>query len=253
MDHADRLQTGPWGPRSGRFGARRFIDEPTAGYRLHGLGADEPTTSFLELGSSDGDLDDPAHGYRGSRRASRQRTVLVVLAVLTVIGAVLLVYTMSPRAPRAGRPVVAPSPSPAAVLMAPITYQADAPANTLTGSARMTTYPGASDGVIVQTLGNWGAAVGDGALRFNDVTVPATGDYVLTFYYVHPNNESTRSVVITASGAASVIVTVPGNSTCCSSQLVRVTLNRGVNTITFSNPRGHAPAIDRIVIGPLSP
>jgi hypothetical protein len=98
---------------------------------------------------------------------------------------------------------------------------------------------------------HWFYCAGEGALRVNNVNVPRTGMYALTFYYALPNNEPTRSVIITASGFGSVSVTVAGNATCCSSQIVRVLLDKGMNSITFSNPMGHAPAIDKIVISPL--
>src|SRR5207302_1616094 len=81
-------------------------------------------------------------------------------------------------------------------------------------------YAGASDGVIVQTIGNWGNGVGEGALRFNNVVVPGAGTYALTVFYVNPNNEPTRSVIITASGSGSVSLTVAGSAACCSAQQV---------------------------------
>src|SRR5436305_2045261 len=92
--------------------------------------------------------------------------------------------------------------------------------------------------------------VGQGALRINNVAVPGPGTYALTSFYVNPNNDPTRSVIITASGSGSVSLTVAGSAACCSAQQVRVDLNRGPNSITFSNPAGHAPAIDRTVVRP---
>ncbi len=190
-------------------------------------------------------------GYRGYRRAARHGRVLALIAALVVSAALLLVVSALPERhggqPGAGGAGAGQS----AATGPPMTYEADAPANTLFGSAVARTYPGASDGVIVQTLGNWGTGVGEGALRVNDVMVPGTGMYALTFYYVLPTNEPTRSVIITASGFGSVSVTVAGNTTCCSSQIVHVVLDKGINSITFSNPKGHAPAIDKIVISPL--
>jgi hypothetical protein len=102
---------------------------------------------------------------------------------------------------------------------------------------------------VVRFIGNWGSVLGPGALRFNGIVAPATGTYVMTFAYVNINmNESTRSVVITASGPGSVLAVVAGGSVCCSTQIVKVYLVKGTNAITFSNPRGHAPTIDRITI-----
>jgi hypothetical protein len=193
--------------------------------------------------------DDGDGRHRGGRRAGELRAVLVTIPVLVVaVAAILFVVSPSPRAGYGAQRVSGTAASRPVPTGLPATYEADAPANTLTGSANRTAYANASDGVIVRTLGNWGLAAGDGALRFNNVVVPDNGVYVLTFYYAHPNDEPTRTVVITASGFGSAEITVAGTATCCSSQTLRVILDKGANTITFSNPKGRAPAIDKIVI-----
>jgi hypothetical protein len=207
--------------------------------------------NWRPAGPSPEEPDDVGWHYRGCRRAARHRGTLTLVAALLVVTAVLLVAAAVPF--RHGMQPVAggATPAPSTATGLPATYLADGPANTLFGSARIQTYPGTTDGVIVHTLGNWGPDIGAGALRVNDVVVPATGAYALTLYYVLPNSEPIRSVVITASGSASVSVTVAGNAICCSWQMVRVDLNKGTNSITFSNPVGHAPAIDKIVISQL--
>ncbi len=194
-------------------------------------------------------LEGGGRGYRGARRSGRHGPAIVGLALLAVAIVVLAALLTSPGLHR-DRQYAGGSPTGTASGL-PETYEAEAPANTLIGSARAQTYPDASGGVIVQTLGQWGAGVGEGALRFNDVTAPASGTYDLTIYYVDPNNEPTRTALVTASGYGSVPVTVAGNATCCSTQMIRVDLNAGTNSITFSNPNGHAPAIDKIVISAL--
>lgn len=186
-------------------------------------------------------------GYRGVRRAVRHGPAIVGLALLAV-GVVVLAALVSAPAAHRGHPATAGGASASASTGLPETYEAEAPANTLLGSARTSVYPNASGGVIVQTLGTWGGTVGEGALRFNDVIAPASGTYALTFYYAQPNDEPTRTAVVTASGSGSVSVTVAGNATCCSAQRIRVELDAGANSVTFSNPSGHAPAIDKIVI-----
>ena len=75
-----------------------------------------------------------------------------------------------------------------------------------------------------------------------------TGTYLLTFFYVHLDGDPVRSVVVTVSGSAPVELTVTGSDTCCSAARLRVTLLQGSNTITFSQPDGHAPSLDKIVI-----
>jgi hypothetical protein len=118
----------------------------------------------------------------------------------------------------------------------------------LAGSARTAGYDGASGGRIVRNIGHWGDDP-DGTLRFEGVTVPADGAYTLRFFHVNLNDEPTRTAVITVSGGASVVATVRGGGTCCASSVVTVTLKKGANQITFGNPNGHAPSIDKIVIG----
>lgn len=157
-----------------------------------------------------------------------------------------------------------PTPAPGATLLTPITYQAEAAANTLGGSARVADYPGASGGKIVRNIGLWSRGgrwsrwsrgsrgsgwSGAGTLRFDGVMAPADGRYTLTFFYVHINNEPTRTAVITVSGADPISATVAGGSTCCASKVITVVLRKGANAISFGNPNGHAPSIDKIVIG----
>ena len=180
MAQVDRLRIGPWVP----------TNEPTDEHGLHrprveAAATEGPpdwrphTAQYLD--------DDAGRRYRGYRRAVRHRPILVVIAALSVIAVVLLVAAALPR--HGMRPTAAhASPVSSPVLAGlPATYQADAPVNTLFGVAQTKAYPGASDGVIVRTLGNWGKD-GEGALRFNDVVAPVTGTYGLTFYYVLPNN-----------------------------------------------------------------
>ena len=189
---------------------------------------------------------DPPDGLSGWRWPGVAALVAtgVAVAVLAVV-----VASGGPLRWRGGAGTAAsPSPSPSPSPFTPTTYEAESGQNTLTGSATVIDYPGASGGRLVHDIGAWGSAKGDGALRFNNVVVPATGTYVLTFFFANLNNEPTRTVVITASGPDSIPLTVAGTATCCGSQLVRVTLVKGQNSITFSNPGGHAPAIDKIVI-----
>jgi hypothetical protein len=232
VERAARLRIDPWAPRSGRH-ADRAVTNGIPATDDHWL---------LDLAPYADEPDDGGRRYRGCRRA-RHRRAPALIAALVVAASVLLVASGL-----RGHPGTTPA---AQTATAPVTYQADAPANTLYGSAHVTPYPGASDGLIVQTLGNWGKGGGEGALRINDVVVPGTGVYLLTLYYVLPDNEPTRAVTITASGESSVSVTVAGNATCCLTQMARVELSKGTNSITFSNPAGRAPGIDKIVIGPL--
>ena len=195
MERVDQLRIGPWVPDSGRHAdrVRMAMDETTAEYGLHRRSSDR----LLDFAPYE--PDDVLPRYRGYRRAGRRGRVVALVAALVVAAAVLLVAAVLPIRHGMHNLAGGTNPGQSAAAGPPVTYQADAPANTLFGVARTTPYPGASDGVIVQTLGNWGKGVGEGALRINDVVVPATGAYALTLYYVFPNKEPTRTMVITAS------------------------------------------------------
>jgi hypothetical protein len=149
--------------------------------------------------------------------------------------------------PQPPLPSSASSPTTAPVSFPPVTYEAEAAANTLAGSARVASYDGASGGRIVRNIGAWG---GDpaGTLRFEGVTVPADGTYTLRLFHVNLNDEPSRTAVIAVSGGPSVVVTVSGGATCCATATVTIALRKGANQITFGNPNGHAPSIDKIVI-----
>lgn len=130
----------------------------------------------------------------------------------------------------------------------PLAIEAEAPGNTLVGSARITEYPNASGGRVVRNIGDWGLDAGPGTLRFNNVDVPRTGNYTLAFSYVDLDNEANRTAVIDISGRTGVVITVNGSDTCCRTQTVQVPLRKGKNTISFGNLTSHAPSIDKIVI-----
>ena len=83
---------------------------------------------------------------------------------------------------------------------------------------------------------------------FNNVTVPRTGSYVLTLFYVHLDDTATRTAVVEVSGSAPVSITVTGGATCCTAARLQITLQQGTNTITFTNRDDHAPSMDRITV-----
>jgi hypothetical protein len=43
-------------------------------------------------------------------------------------------------------------------------------------------------------------------------------------------------------------VTATGGAACCASKSVTVTLAKGANAVTFANPTGRAPALDKVVV-----
>ncbi len=286
-DGGGGLRIGPWLPdpveaaRSG--GPATRVSEPvTRDIDADPVGRQAPPPVGAD------DAGDPPEPRRHTTATARRRWLVVALVVTALGAAVAVPLLRSSSPPRPGSPAMPatsgpagvaaedpsidagadPSPAPAtpppssappraapskaarvpAPRPAPVTYEAEAAGNYLDGTAQVADYPGASGGRIVRNIGNWRGVRKVGSLRFAGVTAPATGTYVLTFFSVHLDGEPTRTAVITVSGSPSVTVSVSGSATCCAATRLRITLQRGANTITFTNPTGHAPSIDKIVI-----
>jgi hypothetical protein len=162
--------------------------------------------------------------------------------------------TSQPPSPVTTRPAPPPPPRttrpPTTPPFVALTFEAEAgaPQVTLRGSAFVFDYPGASNGKVVRNLGNWNMGAGPGSLQLNGVVIPVAGTYVITLSFVHPDNETSRSAVLTVSGVAPVNVSFTGNSTCCGTKKVSVVIPAGTHTVTLDNPTGRAPSIDKIVI-----
>jgi hypothetical protein len=187
------------------------------------------------------------------RRRYNTAALVTIVAVATVLVLLAALPIDNHNRSAAAAPAAGPATS-AATLNTKggtyriVTYEAEATGNTLAGSASVSAYDGASGGQLVRAIGNWGGTKGPGALRFNNVEVARGGPYVLTFYFVNIKASATRTVVVTASGSQSNLVTVVSDSACCSAQPMVVFLSKGKNSITFSNTGGEAPAIDKITI-----
>jgi hypothetical protein len=148
--------------------------------------------------------------------------------------------------PRPPNPTV-PRTTTTLPIMAPMTFEAEGPNVTIAGSAFVSAYPGASNGSIVRNLGRWDD--NPGTLRFNSVVIPTAGTYVLTFYAVHIDGEPTRSAQITVSGANPVTATFNASATCCTPTRVTMVLAAGTHTVMVANASGHAPSLDKMVVG----
>jgi hypothetical protein len=118
-------------------------------------------------------------------------------------------------------------------------YEAEAPANTLSGNA---------------SVGDCGACSGDhkvgnlyggGKLRFNDIDVDKAGTYMVKVAYI---SGDARSADVSANGNGATRHTFPSTGDWGSVETVSVpvTLKAGSNTITFDSGSGYAPDIDRI-------
>jgi hypothetical protein len=124
-----------------------------------------------------------------------------------------------------------------------VSYEAEAPGNTLSGNASVGDCSGCSGGKKVGNLG------GGGSVAINNVTAPKDGTYLLTLDYV--DGSSGRTVVVT-SGGSSFKIPLPGSNDnnwgVAQSVTVPVHLKAGSNTITFGNPADYVSDVDRITV-----
>lgn len=153
----------------------------------------------------------------------------------------------------------APSTTPTAIASTPITtssiatsstsYEAEAADNTKDGT-KIFPCNLCSGGLRVSWISN------NIFLQFNHINVSYDGNYTLIIYYLNSIPGRQTSAFVSLNGGPNVIV--PGiqilNVKCCDNVLPQVTqmtvsLHVGNNTIKIFNPTGHAPDIDRIVVG----
>ena len=118
----------------------------------------------------------------------------------------------------------------------PVSYEAEATGNTLSGGAVAATCTGCSGGAKIGYIGN-GAT-----LAFNGIAGGSGGAKTVTIHYL---SAVARSAVLngqTISFPPTADWNTPG------SQTVTLNLAAGTNTITVANPTGWAPDIDRITV-----
>jgi hypothetical protein len=149
--------------------------------------------------------------------------------------------TPTPTAAPAPRPVP-PRPAPPRRVTIPTTFfEAESAANTLTGTARSHTEDNASGGLTIGNIGRGNA----NALRINGLTVPQTGTYTLTVFYI--SGDENRNAVVAVNGSGSTILfPSTGDWDTVGSLTTRINLRAGTNSVTFTNAAGPAPDIDRI-------
>jgi hypothetical protein len=124
----------------------------------------------------------------------------------------------------------------------PPSYEAEAPQNTFSGSARADACSACSGGRKVRFIGN----SPNNFLVFNGVEVGETRDYQLT---IDATVSGTRSFFVSVNGAAAIQVPVTGTSfNAVTSTTVTVPLSAGANTIKFFNDTANAPDLDRITL-----
>jgi hypothetical protein len=126
-------------------------------------------------------------------------------------------------------------------------YEAEAPANILTGGASVSSCTSCSGGSKV-------GFVGSGAtLTFTGVTAPAAGTYPVTVAYLD-GSDTGRQATVSVNGAApqTVQFTPTGGFGTVGTQTVPLSLAAGPNAIEFANPADFTPDFDRILV-PSSP
>jgi hypothetical protein len=124
----------------------------------------------------------------------------------------------------------------------PTGYEAEGPANTLSGGASVVDCSGCSDGKKVGSLGG-------GAVAVNNVIAPKDGTYLMKLDYV--DADSSRVIDITV-GGTTIQVPLPGTNdndwSTARSLTVPIALKAGSNTLTFGNPTDNAPDIDKATV-----
>jgi hypothetical protein len=120
-------------------------------------------------------------------------------------------------------------------------YEAEAPANTLTGGAVVQSCPACSGGAKVGYVGN------GGTLTFNNVNVASAGTYRVTLVYC---SGDPRPAMISANGGTPQTLSFPstGSFSTTGTMTVPLPLTAGNNMIEIGDPNAYAPDFDRIIV-----
>jgi alpha-galactosidase len=123
-------------------------------------------------------------------------------------------------------------------------YQADSKTNTLSGTAVVAACSACSDGNKIGYIGSSGGQ--SGTLTFNNVTAPAAGNYRILVGYIDGGPD--RQATVSVNGGAGQSFNFPSGKDWNTVQVapIFVTLNKGANTLTFSNPSNYAPDISAL-------
>jgi Alpha-L-fucosidase/F5/8 type C domain/Carbohydrate binding module (family 35)/NPCBM-associated, NEW3 domain of alpha-galactosidase len=129
----------------------------------------------------------------------------------------------------------------------PVPLEAESWHNALRGAVRRDLC-GACSGSL-QVVGLGGGA--RNSVTYNDVQVPAAGDYRLQLDHT---SAAPTSVSVSVNGAPAIEVAVPaGSRDVPGSTAVAVPLRAGANTLTVYSTAARGPGLDRIAVAPLPP
>ncbi|MFD4527545.1 alpha-galactosidase D [Streptomyces sp. NPDC058470] len=130
---------------------------------------------------------------------------------------------------------------PGGTTLATTSYEAEAPANTLSGNASVGGCDACSGGKKVGNL------YSGGKLQFNDVTVKKDGIYTVKIAYVSGDARSVNVFSNSGNGTSQKFPST-GDWSTAETISVQLALKAGTNTITLDSGSGYAPDIDRIVV-----
>jgi uncharacterized protein YkwD len=121
------------------------------------------------------------------------------------------------------------------------TYEAESATNTRTGGARPVGCKRCSGGTRIGWLGR------TGALTFNGVAAERAGSTTVSVTYSSPRR---RTALLSVNGGTSTAISFPSTRSFGRPATVRVkvTLRAGTNTLSFGNPSGGAPDLDKLVV-----
>jgi hypothetical protein len=125
-----------------------------------------------------------------------------------------------------------------------VLYEAEAPTNTLVGTASIVDCASCSGGKKVGNLG------GDSSMTFTSVTAPAEGNYLMTIAYI--DGDASRQGTFTVNGIPQFGVNFSGSNDndwgTPQAQNIMVHLKAGVNSITIGQPNESVSDIDSITV-----
>lgn len=135
------------------------------------------------------------------------------------------------------------SPAPGGGTGDPASYEAESPANTLGGKAKIAGCAACSGGEKVGDLYQ------GSSLQFNGVKADTAGNYQITISYI---SGDPRSAQISVNGGAADTYDFPKTTdwSTVGTYVVTLPLKAGSNAILFSDGNGYSPDIDKITIAP---